>query len=65
MQPFRSHSLVLAELIEKVGIFSRFLACRRIDDGSLANVLEAELSGECVDLVRITDEDDVCNLVCK
>ena len=58
-----SHTLLLAQLGQLLGIFLTAVAILGVDECSLVDVGQATFLGKCMHFVRITDENQVCNVL--
>ena len=58
-----SHAFALAEFGEQSGVFLALGIVRWIHNRSLVDILQAPLFGELVDVGRVADENDVCDVV--
>ena len=59
------HALLRTELGEELGIFFGLRAGGRVDDGGLSDVLQAELVGEGMDFIGVSDQDDFCKFIAE
>ena len=57
------HALLLAQLSQQGSILLTLRIVQRVDDGSLVEVCEPPLCSQFLYFLRITDEDDVCDVV--
>ena len=59
------HTLLLAQLGQQLGILLALLAVQRVNQCSLVNVCQPALLSQCMHLVRITNQDEVGNVLCQ
>ena len=58
-----SHALLLTKFSELLSILLRLRVVLWINDSSLVDVVKTPLSSEILNIGRVTDEDDVCEII--